>query len=910
MITSSDKRASTDRNNDDALRFFFETSSDAIIIIDLEGKILDANQTFVRMAEQFRSPGIGINIFELMASHPSLQPLLANRREMAEQAVRTGKVVSFEDVQEGEVMRITVYPVSSSDGKVDRLLITKQDITPEKESENRFRDANEQLDFTLESFNLGSWSIDLRSRNIVASGQVAHIFGFDVFPVDLDLESYLALVVPEDRPRILHLYKGREEDLQSWSIEYRIRRADGELRWLLDIGRCERDANGNIARLLGISRDITDQKLSDLEVRELQSQWEIAAKRCHLGTWSLDLRSGEIHASEEQGRIFGYAEPPRWDIELFQSHIIPEDRLRNEQFNRDLLANPRDWISEYRIRRADGEIRWLRDIGGVELDDGGNPLRLVGVVQDITEVKVSEQKISDLEQEWNSVSKSCGIGMWKIDLRAMILNRSEAHAYIYRENYEEQPTWTLTETYEHIFVDDREKVQSFTKKAISNRSNYSFEARMYRKDGAIRWIHVTAVFQFDQDGKPVALLGTTQDITETKELELKEQELQSQLQQSQKMELLGQLAGGIAHDFNNVLAAIQGNAELLLSETSKTSPQYERLVSITESVTHSTEMVRQLLAFARKQLIKPLTIEIDLELDKMRLMLRQLIRENISLQWILACPLVFVKLDPANLIQIITNLCINARDAIKAGGHIELSTNLVNAADSDELQQIAGIGSGDFVRISVSDTGTGIDPQVLPRIFEPFFTTKGLANGTGLGLSTVYGLVSQNNGYINCRTAVGKGTTFDIYFPTESSEKTASEPGPAAPVLSDIAGDATILVVEDQKEIVKIVQLMLKKAGFNVITAASAEEAIVLSTERQGVIDMVVSDMMLPGMSGMEMRHELLKLNPGMKFLFMSGYNEETLNQQGNFNQDFNFINKPFNLTRFIKLVHTILRNG
>ena len=470
----------------------------------------------------------------------------------------------------------------------------------------------------------------------------------------------------------------------------------------------------------------------------------------------------------------------------------------------------------------------------------GEVIELFITIQDITLQCQKNQEISDLQTQWDITSRSCHIGLWKHDIYTNNSIRNAEHARIFGYDPNADVSWSLYMLLDHIVPEDRPGIENLIKSSIATQSDYFYECRIRRIDGEIRWIYAIGVFQYDDKGKPIHVVGSTQDITDYKELKRSNEQLQEQVRQSQKMELLGQLAGGIAHDFNNVLMAIQGNTELILNDTPKSDPHYQNLISISTSLTRSSNMVKQLLAFARKQPIRPTNIELDSELDKMRLLLRGLIRENISLRWNLQCPHVFVNIDPTNLTQIITNLYINARDAIAISGSITIKTTIINTDSPDKPQFIESCASVSYIRITVSDTGAGIDPKVLPHIYEPFFTTKGIANGTGLGLSMVYGLVKQNNGHISCETEIGKGTTFDIIFPIASKNNSLVNDQKATQMIRK-PYNATVLVVEDQPEIVQIIKLILEKEGYVVLVAGNAEDAMAIADSRQYRIHMVTN---------------------------------------------------------------------
>lgn len=665
-----------------------------------------------------------------------------------------------------------------------------------------------------------------------------------------------------------------------------------------------------VSHLIVTVEDITNIIETANSLASTRNSFDFMLHSLHLGSWSMDLQNGKVSSNREQNLIFGYPENTDWTYERFIHHIIPEDRKRVEQLINERLADHKEWSFEYRIQRADGTVRWLQDIGGCELDANRKPVRLIGILRDITDIKASEIKLGDLERQWDSTAQDCRIGMWKIDLQTRRLTRSRQHAAIYEEDIETTPTWTIPDIIAHVHTEDRDRVKSIIEKSLAEHTDYTFDARIYRSDGTVRWVHIIGVFQFDDMGKPISVLGTTQDVTEQIELAIRQEQLQVELQQSQKLQVLGQLAGGIAHDVNNVLAAIQGNTELVLNDMSPADPHYHHLVSITHSVNRSADMVKQLLAFARKQPMCPIEIEPDVELERMYLLISKLIRKNISLRWQLNCPHQFIKLDPACLVQIITNLFINACDAIEGNGIITLKSNIIDKKSCTKLKHVTADSADAYVRISITDTGSGIDPQTLPHIFEPFFTTKGIGKGTGLGLSTVYGLVKQNNGHITCQTTLGKGTMFDIFFPVVQKKPEHIETSEQQESPASSEAQAMILVVEDESDIITIIRMLLEREGFIILTAENAEDAIELARAHIDEIRLTISDILLPGMNGVQLSNELQKLNPKMKFMFMSGYSTETLDNFDMFSEDSNFISKPFSIDRFLTMVLSVLKTA
>ena len=504
---------------------------------------------------------------------------------------------------------------------------------------------------------------------------------------------------------------------------------------------------------------------------------------------------------------------------------------------------------------------------------------LAAQIADIIDRAQIEEALRSNEELFRIAQSCAQVVVWEWDLvrdEIKSVNEQEQLFVFGRSRW----TGSYAQFLECVHPADIQKVERIRFETMEAEQPFDFDFRILLPSSEVRWLNVKGSVRLGDDGSPRSLLGITADITEKKRMEREREELQQQLQQSQKMDLLGQLAGGIAHDVNNVLAAIQGNAELLLRDVGQSDPHYKNLTSIIHAVNRSAEMVRHLLAFSRKQPVRIREIAIDNELEKIYLLLRKLIRENIRLEWKLNAPDAHVNLDPSSLVQIMTNLVVNARDAIAESGTILVQTMIIGQRDAAPGSNVGLKDAVPQVRISVADDGVGIDSQTLPHIFEPFFTTKGIGKGSGLGLSMVYGLMKQNNGQIFCHSEVGRGTTFVMNFPVVLADGTAGTKLPDTH--QGRAGhQGGILVVEDEDEITSIIKMILEQQGFFVQVADNAEKALALIDTCSEQIRLVISDIMLPGMNGVRMSQIMSKKHPEMKFLFMSGYSADVLGDFG-----------------------------
>jgi nitrogen-specific signal transduction histidine kinase/CheY-like chemotaxis protein len=378
---------------------------------------------------------------------------------------------------------------------------------------------------------------------------------------------------------------------------------------------------------------------------------------------------------------------------------------------------------------------------------------------------------------------------------------------------------------------------------------------------------------------------------------------EEQLRQSQKLEAIGQLAGGVAHDFNNLLTVIGGYSSIILGKLSPDNPHRTSVEEIKKAGDRAGSLTRQLLAFSRKQILQPKILDLNVVVFDMDKMVRRLIGEHIDLVALIDPTLGKVKADPGQLEQVLLNLIVNARDAMPEGGKITIETG--NVLLSSEYAVRHAAVAGPHVTLAVSDTGCGIPADVRTHVFEPFFTTKGAGKGTGLGLATVYGIVKQSGGHVSLYSEVGTGTTFKIYLPRVDTVGVDGQITPAA--LSAPQGTETVLLVEDEDQVRKIVEAILEDQGYNVLSAANGEEAIQLAAHYYSEIHLVFTDVVMPQMSGRELAERLLRMRPQLKVLYMSGYTDDSIVRHGLLDAKLNFIQKPFDSAAAARKVREVL---
>jgi PAS domain S-box-containing protein len=458
----------------------------------------------------------------------------------------------------------------------------------------------------------------------------------------------------------------------------------------------------------------------------------------------------------------------------------------------------------------------------------------------------------------------------------------------------------------YILSEDQDTYYLQRRRLFETRKPQVCELRMVRVNSSPFWVRLDMTLAHEVTGSPVCRLVLS-DITERKRAEEERERLQEHLRQAQKMESVGRLAGGVAHEFNNMLSVITGNAELGMGNLAQDDPLQETLREILTAASRSSEITRQLLSFARKQIISPQELVLNQTVEGMLKVLRRLLGMDVDLVWMPGDQLWPVKMDPTQLVQILTNLCLNARDAVSEGGRITVMTKNVTVSRADCSHQL-GLEPGDFVLLTVSDNGCGMDRETLSNLFEPFFTTKEMDKGTGLGLATVHGIVKQNKGFIQVDSEPGEGSTFKIYLPRYRTS-TAPAGTTGEPSTCKAQRTQTILVVDDEPAVLKMIHIMLEHLGYSVLTAEAPREAFRVAKSFSGTIDLILTDVIMPEMNGGEMAKQLQSLYPHLQCLFMSGYSTRVITDEGMLGPDVYFIQKPFAMKDLAHKIGQVLGN-
>ncbi len=519
---------------------------------------------------------------------------------------------------------------------------------------------------------------------------------------------------------------------------------------------------------------------------------------------------------------------------------------------------------------------------------------IAAFLRDVTAQKRTEHQLVEREELYRILVETIPYGVRENDLNGKITfsNRAYNHMHGYDEGeITGMYIWDFKKT-EKEKTDLQQYFKYLVQKQIKPER---FISQNVRKDGSIFDVEVDWAFKRDSLGRHTGFISVITDVTDKKKLE-------EQLRQSQKMEAIGQLTGGIAHDFNNILTIINGYSDLMLAKLRRDDPSFEPVQQIKEAAYRASSLTSQLLAFSRKQILNPVILDLNHLIRQMEKMLRRLIGEDIDLRTIYDDNISTIKADSSQIEQVILNLAVNARDAMPRGGKLIIETAMVNFTE-EYVRLHEDVSEGRFVMMAVSDTGTGIDEATKPRIFEPFFTTKEKERGTGLGLSTVYGIVKQSGGSIWVYSEPGKGTIFKVYFP---AVKKGSATKAEQKELLRLHSDETILVVEDDEGVRNLVVITLKKYGYQPIVAANGAEALKKVDEFRGRIDLLLTDVIMPKIGGSELSDSLVKKLPNLKVLFMSGYTDKSIIDHGVLQKGIHFIQKPFSPEALIRKLRQV----
>ncbi len=775
------------------------------------------------------------------------------------------------------------------------------EIRQREHAEQALRDSEERFRLAAQLATDVIYERDMRTGVAEFYGDIDAIQGFPPGGYPRDQLGFFDLLHPDDATPFIAAVEEMMAHRKAFCAEIRIRRADGGYNTWTDHSRLIFDEHDLPRKWIGVATNITERKRAEAALRESEKRFRLLVQNSNDIIQIIDENGAMTYISDSIAGILGYApEELRGEIGFLGVH--PDDLPRvTETFAAGLAEPGAVRRVEYRYRHKNGSWIDLETVGcNLLRDPAVNGIVLN--IRDNTERKRAEEALRKTEETYRLHFANVSDFIFSLDRNGVFLSLSPSIEKMLGYKPEELIGKPFAEL-NLVAPEDLERAVANANKVIAGETIDAAEYIFVAKDGSRRFGEVTSS-PIAVDGKIVAAVAVARDITERKAHEEKKTKLETQLFQAQKMETVGRLAGGVAHDFNNMLQIINSYSEICLERLGAEDASRRPMQEIYDAGQRAAGLTRQLLAFSRKQVLQPVVLDINKTIAEMEKMLRRLIGEDIHISTVHAPDLGKVRADPGQIEQVLMNLAINARDAMPDGGKLTIETANVELDERYAARHV-GVAPGPYVMLAVSDTGCGMDEATKASVFEPFFTTKEKGKGTGLGLSTVYGIVKQSGGNIWVYSEPGQGATFKIYLPREASD--SSTPPAKKSAAKGVPGTETILVVEDEESVRRLVAEVLTSVGYTVFVCAGGREAIARCDERQGPIDLLLTDVVMPQMSGRQLAELLAPIRPETKVLYMSGYTDNAIVHHGVLDHGTNFISKPFTVAALTHKVREVL---
>ncbi len=869
------------KESEERFRAIFETAQDSIFIKDLTLRYSQVNPAMERLFNRPAADLIGRTDEELFGKGAGAHIRTVDQRVLNGEMVKETHAKPVQGVPTTfHVIKVPLYDATGM--VIVGLCGIARDITDLKQAEEALRESEARFRMLFEYAPDAHFLMDLQGNFLDVNRGTEELTGYG--REELIGKNYQALPLFEERQNsmVAALLDQAVNDKILGPIELNLKRKDGG-NVIIEAKGLPLHRNGE-SLLLGIARDITDYKQAEEALRKSEQRFRDITENAAEWVWEVDAQGKYLYSSPVVKQLLGY-KPEEVLGKHFYDLFLPDQRekLKNAALAVFAAKQPFQDFHNPNLHK-NGRIVWLSTSGVPLLDKQGNLLGYRGSDIDITERREAEALSRNL-------IKNSPVGIYLIQNgRFQLVNQW----FFTISGYGEDEFVNL-KPLNLVHPEDREATRENALKMLKGLSSVPYEYRSVTKGGETKWIMET-VTSIQYKGKR-AVLGYFMDITQRKALE-------RQLLQAQKMEAVGRLAGGVAHDFNNLLMAITGYGELMRAKVHKGDPLYDHLENILKAGDRATALTQQLLTFSRRQIVHPQVLDLNRVVLDLEPMLRRLIGEDLDLEVLTAKEPGVVKADPGHLGQIIMNLVVNARDAMPRGGRLTLKTAPVDFKESHHTR--FGLAPpGPYVMLEVRDTGVGMDEATQAHAFEPFFTTKEPGKGTGLGLSTVYGIVKQSGGHLDLDSEPGAGSTCTIYLPRLTA--IAEPPKAKIPITASFKGEETILLVEDEDVLRGLLARFLRLYGYKVLEARHAGEALLACEQHQGPIHVLVTDVVMPQMSGRELADRLTPLRPDMKVLFMSGYTEDALVQHGVTDHSVPFLQKPFKPIELARRLYAVL---
>lgn len=757
--------------------------------------------------------------------------------------------------------------------------------------------ASESYQLACRAARVAVWDWDAQKRRLVWDEQMYELCGVRKDSSASAFRVWLNGLHPDDRARAREEVRAALNGESRYESEFRIVRPDGTIRDLRSRGAALRDEDGRPLRMVGVTFDVTEQKRAEIAHCAARQYAEDLIENVNAMVVVLDALGRVRGFNKAAERITGYTRHEIEGSHWFET-LVPKKRYPQvwEAFDRLAAGElPSDFENPILTKAgAERHIVWQNSV--VREQD-----KIAGVVScgiDVTERKRAEEALAQERTLLNYLMTTIPDNIYFKDRQSRFIRVNEALAQRFGLS---DPGEAIGKTDADFFREEHARQAYADEQRVMTNGQplLGLEERETWPDGHITWASTSKVPIRDAGGQVVGLVGVSRDITERKTLE-------ARFRQTQKMEAVGRLAGGVAHDFNNQLGVVIGCCEAVMKRLDEKNPLRAKQAEILKAAHRAADLVQQLLAFSRRQVLQPEALDLNDVVAASQTMLRGLIGENVELTTLLEPELGNVWADPRQVSQIIMNLGVNARDAMPAGGRLLIETSNVEL-DEAYVTRHPGARPGRYVMLALSDTGSGMNREVQAHLFEPFFTTKAPGKGTGLGLATVYGIVKQSDGYVSAYSELGVGSTFKIYLPRINAPAPATSVHGEEQIAPPAGGTETVLLVEDEPSLRNAVRDSLEDNGYVVLAAGDGAAALQVADEHAGPIHLMVTDVIMPGMTGREAAGELLRFRPEMKVLYVSGYTQEAIVRHGDFGPGTVFLSKPFTSEALLRKCRELL---
>jgi len=881
------------KQKEDESKTIIRTAMDGFWLTDIQGNFLEVNDAYCNLTGYSKDELLTMNIRDLEA--------LETQEEIARRILKIKKIGRdrFETRHKCKDGRIIDVEISVNCLETDggRLFVFIREITERKQAEEYLRKGEETARALLNATSNIAFLMDIEGTILALNEACAQRLGREI-------NELIGTCIYDLFPH--HIVQRRKADVEQ------VVRSGEPVRFIDKPSNRYLDntfypifnAQGKVERIAAFLNDITDRLEVEETLRESEERFRFIVETTNDAIISADSGGKIIFWNKAAEHIYGYTAEEA--VGKLFSFIVPEELRKSHQSTLHQVATTGKSdlagksIESVGVRKNGSVLPVEFSVSVWETEKG---TFFTAVIRDITERKQAEDALRESEERFRSIMENANDAIFFVDSEGYIRfwNRKaeELYGYTADEIVGKPHSVLVPKRLQEIHNKWMEKFLSLDESAISGKI---VEGIGERKDGSEFYVE-TSTALLKQRGETF-LVAILRDITERKQAEEEKAKLEAQLRESHKMEAVGLLASGIAHDFNNILTAIIGYASLLQMKMKEDDPLRPYLEQILTSSQRATNLTQSLLAFGRKQIINPRPVKVNDIITKTEKLLVRLIGEDIDLKVTLTDEDTTVIADSGQIEQALMNFATNSRDAMPQGGHFMIETQ--RAVIDNDYVKTHGYGKpGEYMLISVSDSGTGMDEKTREKIFEPFFTTKEVGKGTGLGLSMVYGIVKQHNGYINCYSEPGKGTTFRIYLPAHREAAEVQDTMESAP--ATIGGTETILVAEDDADVRKTTRSILENFGYTVLEAEDGEDAIRVFQGNRDTVKLLLLDVIMPKKNGKETYEEIRNLRPGMKALFISGYTANIIHKRGILDQSLDFIMKPVSPTDLLKKVREVL---